>query len=224
MIKAEYIDHMGDDLRVANVARVSFAKWKETLDDTDARLIKFLALHEHTSPFRHTAITVRCSAPVYLARQLGKHQVGMSWNEESRRYVSNKRPVLHKQEFRTRPDGAIKQGSSDVLTVFPTIKLLGNEYPVEMVLEALVDAYEEAVDMTGPYRVAPECARAVLPQNMVVTWVWTGSLAAFFHMYRLRISGHAQKEARNFSDQIGLIIKNLFPACWDALEEATKEH
>lgn len=80
-IEVELIDHMGDDLRVSNVARVSFNKWKEEIDDKDAKLIDFLAREEHTSPFRHTAIQLRCKAPISLARQLGKHQAGFSWNE-----------------------------------------------------------------------------------------------------------------------------------------------
>lgn len=219
MIKAEYIDHMGNDLRVANVARVSFAKWKEEFDRLDARLINFLAIHEHTSPFRHTAITLRCEAPIYLARQLVKHQVGMSWNEESRRYVSDN-IRLFPQEFRVRPEGGIKQGSGEATTAFPPVRLYANSYPIEDVLEAIVAAYTEAVDPEGDFGIAPECARTVLPLSMMTSWVWTGSLPAFFHMYRLRIDGHAQKEAQVFAKKVGAIIEPLFPECWKALKEA----
>lgn len=218
-LKVELIDHMGNDLRVANVARVSFAKWKEQFDHMDARLIHFLAQHEHSSPFRHTAITIRCSAPIYLARQLVKHQVGMSWNEESRRYVADN-IRLFEQEFRVRPQGGIKQGSGTETTVFPPVLLGDCAYTIEETLDAIVAAYEEAVNPDGPYKIAPECARAVLPLSMMTTWVWTGSLTAFFHMYRLRIDGHAQKEAQMFAAKVGEVIEPLFPECWKALKAA----
>ena len=86
----ELIDKMGSDLSVVNAARVSFAKIKDELDDNDEKLIKYLAVHGHWSPFAHASLSFRIKAPVFVARQLVKHQVGLSWNEVSRRYVSDK--------------------------------------------------------------------------------------------------------------------------------------
>lgn len=212
MIKVELIDSMGDDLRVANVARVSFDKWKEELDEKDVKLIDYLARHEHTSPFRHTAVTLRCSAPIWLARQLGKHQVGMSWNEVSRRYVDTGFEFFMPR-YRLRPDGSIKQGS-------------GGEFPYhcQMMLQrqtaelhdAALAVYEEML-AAG---VAPEQARGVLPQNMMTSWVWTGSLTSFFHLYRLRADGHAQVEAQHFAELVKQAIEPIFPHCWSALTDA----
>ena len=217
-IKAEFIDKMGDDLRAANIARVSFNKWKTEFDEQDAKLITYLAAHEHTSPFRHLQLSIRCHAPIYLSRQLGKHQVGMSWNEVSRRYVSDK-PELFKQDFRVRPEGGIKQGSGDEDIAYPRVWIGDHGYPIEMIMEALLDAYETAVDEDGFFKIAPECARATLPQSMMTSWVWTGSLISFYHLVRLRRDVHAQKEAQYFANQVEKICMKHFPHCWKALLE-----
>lgn len=214
-ISIELVDHMGDDLRIANVARVSFNKWKEELDDKDVKLIQYLAAHEHTSPFRHNSITLRCKAPLFLARQLGKHQVGLSWNEVSRRYVDDEPEFYYPDEWRARPEGGIKQGSGD--------KYLGDE-PFGNFCELPI-SYNEYVMLgidlyTDMLRkgIAPEMARMVLPQSMMTTWIWTGSLQAFFHVWRLRIDGHAQKEAQDFAQKLDDVISPIFPNSWEALK------
>lgn len=209
MITAEYIDHMGDDLRVANVARVSFNNWKEEQDDKDARLIDYLARNEHTSPFRHTAITLRCSTPIWLSRQLGKHQIGCSWNETSRRYVSTEPEFFMPEVYRKAPEGSIKQGSGEAHEDSEFYRIITKSLHEQALL-----AYNKMIK-NG---VAPEQARGILPQNMMTTWVWTGTLTAFYHMYRLRINGHAQQEAQVFAKLVGDIIEPLFPICWKALK------
>ena len=104
-MKVNYIDHMGSDLRVVNAARVSFDKvstWEkvsdndpyeaaivDVLSEKDVKLINYLARHKHWTPFGHCQATFRITAPIFVARQLGKHQVGMVWNEVSRRYVDS---------------------------------------------------------------------------------------------------------------------------------------
>lgn len=210
-MKVELIDSMGDDLRVANVARVSFDKWKETIDAGDEKLIDYLARHEHTSPFRHTAITVRCTAPIWLARQLGKHQVGMSWNEVSRRYVDTGIECHLPSELRARPVGGIKQGSAGVHDNSAELVALmaGAQKYAEVIYQYLLDK-----------GVAPEQARGVLPQNMLTSWVWTGSLTSFFHLYRLRADGHAQLEAQQFAELVRQAIEPIFPISWSALTNA----
>ena len=83
----ELIDKMGSDLSVVNAARVSFNKKKSEFEEKDEKLIKYLADHDHWSPFGHTTLQFLIKAPVFVARQLVKHQVGLVWNEVSRRYV-----------------------------------------------------------------------------------------------------------------------------------------
>lgn len=209
-ISVELIDSMGDDLRVANVARTSFAKWKEESDESDVKLINYLARHEHTSPFRHTAITLRCSVPIFLARQLGKHQIGMSWNEESRRYVDTGIKLYKHEEYRARPEGGIKQGSAGVHPKNAKWQEASAE-----VHGLCLRIYEKMI-ADG---VAPEQARGILPQDMMVTFIWTGSLTAFAHMCRLRMDGHAQKEAQVFAKMVSDIIEPIFPVSWKALHE-----
>lgn len=209
-ISVELIDSMGDDLRVANVARTSFAKWKEESDENDVRLINYLARHEHTSPFRHTAITLRCSVPIFLARQLGKHQIGMSWNEESRRYVDTGIKLYEHADYRARPEGGIKQGSGGI---HPESGLWRDA--VDLHNQKTLRLYHDLI-VGG---VAPEQARGVLPQDMMVTFIWTGSLTAFAHMCRLRMDGHAQKEAQVFAKMVSDIIEPIFPVIWKALHE-----
>lgn len=210
-ISVELIDSMGDDLRVANVARVSFNKWKEEFDQKDASLINYLANHEHSSPFRHTAISVRCKVPVFLARQLGKHQAGLSWNEVSRRYVDAGIEYFVPDSWRSRPADGIKQGSGDE---HPNSQHFAEMYDKYLLQTIIV--YDNMVKAG----VAPEMARMVLPQSMMVDYVWTGNLLAFFHVYRLRAGEGAQIEARDFAEQLKAVIEPIFSHCWKALENA----
>lgn len=216
-LKVELIDSMGDDLRVANVARVSFAKWKQELDVQDVRLLHYLAEHDHGSPFRHTAITVRIEAPIWLARQLGKHQVGMSWNEVSRRYVDTGIEIWSPKEWRKRPDKSIKQGSGEPLK---NLDQMVADAIAQEAHDVALAAYESLLALG----VAPEQARGVLPQNMMTSWIWTGSLAAFFHCYRLRAGEGAQEEAKEFASLLESIIRPLFPHSWKALSDALRTH
>lgn len=213
-INIDLIDHMGDDLRVANVARVSFNKWKEEFDEKDAKLIQFLAKYDHETPFRHCQISIRCEAPVFIARQLGKHQVGMSWNEVSRRYVDTNVELFHQKEWRKRPEGGIKQGSSKEVVTH-----LECGTPVEDAIQAHYDACMGLYETLLKHDVAPELARQVLPQSMMVSWVWTGSLVSFYNIYRLRSdTAHAQEEAADFANILESIIEPLFPECWNSLK------
>lgn len=214
-IKVELVDYMGDDLAVSNAARVSFAKWKEEFDEQDARLIDYLARHEHLSPFRHTAISLRCKVPVFLARQLGKHQAGLSWNEVSRRYVDADIEFFVPDSWRSRPTDGIKQGSGEENPFSNEWKESYNHYITDC-----ENMYYQMIE-DG---VAPEMARMVLPQSMMVDYVWTGNLLSFFHVYRLRSGEGAQVEAKDFAQKLKDVIQPLFPTCFEALENNAKTH
>jgi len=212
-MKIDYLMHCGSDDTIANTARVSMEEegnWNETPENYTKtkrdKLIKYLAVHKHTSPFRHNNISVRCAVPIFVARQLGKHQVGLSWNEVSRRYVDTKPTFFTPEEWRSRPDGSIKQGSGT-----HTIPEAQGYY--DKVIATCVESYEAMLDMG----VAPEMARMVLPQSMMTEFVWSGSLMAFAHIYKLRIDGHSQVEAQEFARQLDTIIRPLFPVAWEAL-------
>ena len=219
------VDNMGTDLSVVNAARVSFAKmswwaneeeWLEfdeelKLKDQDKKLIKYLAKHNHWTPFAHNSITLHIKAPIFVARQLGKHQVGFVWNEVSRRYVTDE-PEFYYPTWRMKPEGSVKQGSG------PEFGLGEQEYYasyMDRVVESTLRAYEDMV-RDG---VCPEQARMVLPQNTYTEWYWTGNLYGFYNVWKLRTDPHTQKETQEVAKQIGEIMSELFPESWKALTD-----
>ena len=149
------IDVMGTDLSVVNAARVSFAKVSNELSDKDEKLIKYLAKHNHWSPFGHASLQFRIKAPIFVARQLVKHQVGLVWNEVSRRYVDDEPEFYIPSEWRLKADDK-KQGSSD-----ETI-----EYNLGSTLEFIKTTYQNMLKAN----IAPEMARMILPQNLYTEW------------------------------------------------------
>jgi len=207
-IQLKLLDHMGSDLTVVNAARVSFNKRSDNLTEKDKRLIDYLARHKHTTPFRHPHLQFWCRTPIFLARQLGKHQIGMSWNEVSRRYVSDEPEFYMPDCWRKRPEDGIKQGSSD-----ECVGMVDWFYD-EVVQEAL-HAYRNLLKEG----VAPEMARMVLPQSMLTEWIWTGSLYAFFNVWKQRADGHAQKEAQFFAELLDKAIPDELRISWETLKE-----
>ena len=209
-MKVELIDSAGGDLSVVNSARVSFNKEVDSMEDGDAKLINYLAKHRHDTPFRHNFIQLRCAVPLFLARQLMKHQAGLTWNEESRRYIDYLPDFYIPEGWRTRPDKSIKQGSGKRHHFSPK---LSREY--EMYLKKATEYYEDLLDDD----VAPEMARMVLPQSMMVNFIWSGNLLAFFHVYSLRSGEGAQEEAKVFAELLREAIEPAFPIAWKALED-----
>lgn len=207
-MKVEYVDHMGSDLSVVNAARCSFAKQHDKFDDTnDTKLINYLARHGHWTPFAHAFVTMRFKAPIAVHAQCGKHQIGFSMNTVSRRYVSDT-PELFLPEFRTKPEGSIKQGSG---ALHPDNLIIQCDY-FEMCTSA-IELYEQMI-LDG---VAPEQARFVLPQGVYTEWVWSGSLQAWARFYNQRSDTHAQQEIQELANMVNDITKNLFPVSWVAL-------
>ena len=209
-MKVELIDSAGGDLSVVNSARVSFNKSTQELEAGDERLITYLAKHRHDTPFRHNFVQLRCMVPLFLARQLMKHQAGLTWNEESRRYIDYPPEFYMPQGWRKRPDKSIKQGSGDRHHFSPRI---GREY--EMYLKKAKEMYSDLLD-DG---VAPEMARMMLPQSMMVNFIWSGNLLAFYHVWNLRSGEGAQEEAKEFAELLKKAIEPEFPISWKALEE-----
>jgi len=240
----ELIDNMGTDLTIVNAARVSFDKesdWEyinetsvgqddvitQCLSNDDEKLINYLAKHNHWSPFAHTSIQLRVNAPIFVARQLVKHQVGGVWNEVSRRYVA---PDLEKypnpdddpaspefyfpDNWRKRAKN-VKQGSSEesVYCEDRFFKNLSINDKLRVVLPDVLQLYTDMLEAG----LAPEQARMILPQNMMTSWYWTGSLMFFHRVYKQRTGTTAQLESQEVAKQIGEICQNLFPIAWKAL-------
>jgi len=208
-MRVELLESMGTDLSVSNTARVSFGKWRDEFTDGDAKLISYLADHEHTSPFRHCYATFRCQAPIFVARQLAKHQVGMSWNEVSLRYVKAG-DVWDPQTWREQSEDK-KQGSGGPIQ--PQAKA---DLAYANAVEAALSAYGELLRLG----VCREQARAVLPLGTYTEWVWSGSLQAFAHMCRLRCAPDTQSETRELAEQIRTELVKLWPVAMAALGAA----
>ena len=195
-MNVQLIDKMGSDLSVVNAARVSFAKRKEQIDEKDEKLIKYLAEHDHWSPFGHTSLQFLIKAPIFVARQLVKHQVGLVWNEVSRRYVDDKPEFYIPFLWRKRAENK-KQGSSDEEV----------EYDITDLIKTAKEFYSEMLEAD----IAPEMARMILPQNMMTEWYWSGSLMAFARVVNLRIKEDTQEETRVVATHIEKHLKDHFP-------------
>ena len=211
-ISAVLVDHMGTDLTTVNAARVSYGAESKELTDRDLGLVDFLAEHGHVTPFRHATVQLRCRAPIFLARQLGKHQVGFSWNEISRRYKDNDAIPIEfyiPDEVFCRSEKLMKD------TAVPMAQDFADDMR-HLIHAAGQSALRQYNHLVG-CGVAPEQARMVLPQSMITEWIWTGSLYGWANLYRQRSSQHAQYEARLFAEEVNKIMSKLFPNTWAAL-------
>ena len=240
---------MGNDLTVVNAARVSFSKESEyefdphegvfDLSHKDQKLIKYLADHGHWTPFGHIFASFRIKAPLFVARQLGKHQVGLVWNEVSRRYVDSEPEFYVPDSWRKRADN-VKQGSRDEtidqvlgsngwtkdwpttdVENCPIERHIRSEHKETCSVEAfykysVVTAYHSYLDLIDS-GVCPEQARMVLPQSMYTEWIWSGSVAAFARVCNLRLDPHTQKERQDVAKRISTELSNRFPHSWRAL-------
>jgi thymidylate synthase (FAD) len=222
MIKATLMDHMGSDLTVVNAARVSFGKeshavaWADydyenkarcgdliaILDPKDQKLIRYLAKHNHISPFGHCFASFHVKAPVFVARQLVKHSF-LRWNEVSRRYVDDEPEFYTPDVWRGRSADK-KQGSEGV--VESNANML---YYNTMSLGLYNQLLDEGV--------APEMARMTLPQSTMTEWWWSGSLDAFARMCNLRLPSDTQYETRVVAEQVSKVLGDLFPVSWASL-------
>ena len=204
------VDKMGTDLSVVNAARVSYAKSKESFDVVkDEKLIKYLAEHEHWSPFAHASLQFRIKAPVFVARQLVKHQVGLVWNEVSRRYVDDAPELYRPDSWRGRPQNS-KQGSEGEVKLDQTIN-----YNMETTMESCLILYNSLLQKG----VAPEQARMVLPQSMMTEWYWSGTLYAFARVCNLRCKPDTQRETQEVANEIDRLTNEAFPRSWKHLRK-----
>ncbi len=212
------VDTLGNDLSVANAARVSYDKESKLREDgsltiADQRLIKFLWDEGHTSPFRHTAMTFEVYAPLFVARQWWKHAVASThvddqngWNESSRRYITENEEfyVPQANEWRSKPENS-KQGSGD-----PIMEGRGQYF--SMALENYIKDGEELYKRAMDQEVAPELARLFLPAyGMYVRWRWTVSLHGLLTFLNQRLPQDAQYEIREYAEAVKELTKDSFP-------------
>lgn len=204
-LKATYIDHMGDDLRICNAARISFNNTTSTLEDKDKKLIKYLADNEHMSPFEHCTLTVIIECPLYIRSQIHRHRT-FSYNEVSRRYTSENLEFFIPETIR-KQSKSNRQASDGILD----IELANTAFDIMTTAHtsALID-YNKLIDLGVPR----EQARGILPQNLMTKFYQTGNLRNWIHFIKLRSDSHAQGEVRELAEQIKNILIEKFPkAC-----------
>jgi thymidylate synthase (FAD) len=220
-MNVELLNYMGSDLSVVNSARVSMNKassWeqmkdadgiiKNVLNNKDAKLLRYLAEHNHHTPFCHATVTFRIVCSIAVCRQLAKSQIGGTINEVSRRYVDSTPTLDVPTQWRKRAKN-VKQGSSDELVHMDA----SMHFQIDKTLDAALMLYDDLL-LVG---VCPEQARMVLPLCMNTEFYWTGSLLFFARVCRLRLDPHAQKETRDVAERISSIMNEIFPESWNVL-------
>jgi len=204
------IDHMGSDLSVVNAARVSFGKRKEVFDEADAKLITYLAEHDHTSPFRHTALTFHVKAPIFVFRQWMKHRIASEFNEISGRYVEFKEDEFYVPELFRRQAKVNKQGSEGEVEGAAAVQAHA------VFLAACRNAVAQYKELIA-LGVCREQARCLLPLGLYSEVYWTVSLQAAAHFIRLRTDSHAQWEIQQYAQAVRQVVETVFPAGLKAL-------
>lgn len=197
MNEVELLNIMGNDLMVVNVARVSYGKESNEMNDKDIRLLKYLYEHKHTSPWRHPQLQFRITCPIFVERQLFKHQIGMSANSISGRYVDFSdtywEPVVLREQSKESKQGSGKPVMREDLI-----------HKMKDVVLYAKNTYKELI-ANG---ISKELARTILPLSLNTTFIWTGSMLSFLHLFELRLKPDAQLETRNVVHDILMAIKN----------------
>jgi len=208
----EILGSFGDDLTVVNAARVSFAKESHLLTQGDEKLIKYLAKHNHTSPFFHPQIRLRLKMPIFVAREWFRHTVGFARNEVSRRYVDFEAECYIPTATAIRERDANKKQGSKASAVEDSI--MAKEAVLESTTKAIA-TYNKLLDAN----VAPEVARIVLPQSMYTEFIETASLYAYARLCRLRLNPDAQVEIQQYAKAVSDHLEKVFPVSWAALQQ-----
>jgi thymidylate synthase (FAD) len=203
----ELLGVFGDDLTVVNAARVSLQKESTVLNDQDRRLIRYLASHEHLSPFYHPQLRFRIKMPIFVAREWYRHTIGFARNEVSRRYVSTEPECWIPGSLREKSQ-SIKQGSG--------VEEVDKSDSLRLQIQSFVEQGTQLYSQLLEDNVAPELARTILPQSMYTEFIETGSLYAYIRLVNLRTSSDAQAEIRSYATLIHGFLYQNFPASFVA--------
>lgn len=201
-MKVELVGSFGGDDNHVNVARVSYGKESSNYsEEQNNKLLNYLVKHGHTSPFRHSQLQFRIKCPIYVERQIFKHQVGISVNSISGRYVDFSDTYYEIEQFRTQSKDS-KQGSGEDLDFKNNAKSLEVQ---KLVIDTCRKSYNKLIDLG----VSKEQARSVLPLSLETEFIWTGSFLAFIHLCNLRLKKDTQKETRDLVTDMLNQVKEL---------------
>jgi thymidylate synthase (FAD) len=200
---------MADDLSVVNGARVSFARRKTEMDESDAGLIRFLMRDRHGTPFEHNAFRFHVRCPIFVAREWFRHRVG-SFNEFSMRYAraTDDFYVPEPEDVRSQVG---KPGAYSFEPVDPELAEATRE-ELRAVYETAYAAYERLVEQG----VARELARSVMPVGAYTEFFWTVNARSLMNFVSLRAAETAQREIRRYADAVEVFLAERMPITYEA--------
>jgi thymidylate synthase (FAD) len=200
---------MADDLSVVNGARVSFARRRQEMDESDEGLIRFLMRERHGTPFEHNSFRFHVRTPIFVAREWFRHRIG-SFNEFSMRYAraTDEFYVPDAADVRTQVG---KPGSYSFEQVGDEIAEATRQ-KMQAVYETAYLAYEQLVELG----VAREIARAVLPVGAYTEFYWTVNARSLMNFISLRNSETAQREIRRYAEACEGFLEKLMPVTYAA--------
>jgi len=209
----EYVQHMGEDITVVNAARVSFGKHKETMDEKDKKLVKYLIKHRHTSTLEHNVITFRFVVPMYVRSQHHRHRT-WSYNEISRRYTAENLRFYEPQEFRTQhKSNRQASNSTDLIDPVMVPDLADTGFGLKASGQ-ISQHHKYSVDLYSRLMrrgVCREQARGVLPQNLYTEYYGTCNLNNLIKFIDLRTHDGAQWEIQKVAEACLQIAESLWP-------------
>jgi thymidylate synthase (FAD) len=206
-------DAMASDLSVVNGARVSFARHKSEMDESDEGLIRFLMRERHGTPFEHNAFRLHVRAPIFVAREWFRHRWG-SFNEFSMRYAraTDDFYVPEPDDVRTQVG---KPGSYSFEPVADDVAEKTRE-ELRDVYETAYATYERLVELG----VARELARCALPVGAYTEFYWTVNARALMNFLSLRASETAQREIRRYAEACERFFAERMPVTHAAFVSA----
>jgi thymidylate synthase (FAD) len=202
-------DAMATDLSVVNAARVSFARRKEEMDDSDAGLIRFLMRDRHGTPFEHNSFRFHIRAPIFVAREWMRHRIG-SFNEFSMRYAKATDDFYMPESDDVRTQVG-KPGAYSFDPVPPDVAET-TRGELRAVYEAAFTAYERLVELG----VARELARCVMPVGAYTEFYWTVNARALMNFVSLRAAETAQREIRRYAEACEHFLAEQMPVTYEA--------
>ncbi len=197
------LDHMGNDHDIAEAARMSYGRGTKKVRD-DSKLLRYLLLNHHTSPFEMAEIKVHMRLPIFVMRQWVRHRTA-NLNEYSGRYSEMPRLFyIPNAEHICGQHDVNRQGSGDPLP-------LGTAALIQNTMRAVSNKAFDDYEMMLASGVSRETARIILPLNTYTEIVWKIDLNNLIKFLMLRDDSHAQWEIRAYAIELDKIFRSLFP-------------
>jgi len=201
-----YIDHLGNDQRIVETARISYGSSSKGAE-ADKKLLFYLFKHRHTSPFEACNITFNIKMPIFCMRQFVRHRT-FRLNEWSGRYSELGDEFYMPEAWRIQ-DTKNKQGS---LSFDDPVWHAGNELLAREAFESTYRIYQELLKRG----VAKELARIVLPVSLFTEIYINTDVHNLIHFLNLRQDPHAQLEMREIANAMAVVGEQLFPWTFEA--------